>query len=368
MKNNKLLFLLQVPPPIHGQSLRNLSLVNSKLLNENFTIKLLPLNFAKSISDIGSVNFYKILKVLSYAFNLTANILISRPAASYFTIAPTGGAFIRDCLFVAILKVFNVKRIYHLRGLGIKQEMINSRAKSILYKWAFKGAFVVCLSEGHKVDIELLTCKKIFVVPNGIEYEALSQSTHQKLEHSKKLLFFSNLIVSKGVLVFVDAIKILVNKGYKVTGIIAGANGDITNEDVAKYIKQQGVEANIELLKSHFGKEKFELFESADIFVFPTYHELFPGVILEAMQCELPIVSTNTGAISEIIDHNVNGLLATKKNNAESIVELVEIYLNNPTIANEHASNAKKKYIQTFTMELFENNMKEMYLSVLGTD
>ena len=86
------------------------------------------------------------------------------------------------------------------------------------------------------------------------------------------------------------------------------------------------------------------------------------------MQCELPIVSTNTGAISEIIDHNVNGLLATKKNNAESIVELVEIYLNNPTIANEHASNAKKKYIQTFTMELFENNMKEMYLSVLGTD
>ncbi|MBW4417628.1 MAG: glycosyltransferase family 4 protein [Myxacorys californica WJT36-NPBG1] len=51
------------------------------------------------------------------------------------------------------------------------------------------------------------------------------------------------------------------------------------------------------------------LYANADMFVFPTLADCYPNVILEAMASGLPIVSTDVGAISEQVQHGINGLL-----------------------------------------------------------
>jgi len=50
MNNNlRILFLVQLPPPIHGAALINKQIVENKFLNENYEIKILPFNSQKRI-------------------------------------------------------------------------------------------------------------------------------------------------------------------------------------------------------------------------------------------------------------------------------------------------------------------------------
>jgi glycosyltransferase involved in cell wall biosynthesis len=51
------------------------------------------------------------------------------------------------------------------------------------------------------------------------------------------------------------------------------------------------------------------LFQTADIFLYPTYMDTFGIVFLEAMSYKLPIISTNVFAVPEIIENEKNGFL-----------------------------------------------------------
>jgi len=359
----KVLFMVQLPPPTHGPALRNESLIKSKYLNSIINIETIPLKFSNTIHQIGKFSFAKYFKVITYLVILIKRLYTFRPEIVYFTISPIGGSFIRDCLFVLVLKLFKVKRVFHLRGLGIKNAFQKSRFKQILYRWAFKDSYIIFLSNGHKKDLCFSGFREDFVIANGIEDEYCISIQNKKIT-SYKLLFFSNLVTTKGVFIFIDTVKILIEKGYKVSAIICGENGDLTHEDVYYYICERGLEREISLKNGLFGRDKFTLISECDIFVLPTYVELFPGVILEAMQCGKAIVSTTTGAISEIIDHRINGLLASKPKDASAIADLVEYYMLNPEYISIHGLAARKKYVDNFTIEKFENNMANMFLSV----
>jgi len=57
----KILLIGQLPPPIHGVSVMNQIVINSKLIKDNFEIDVLTLRFAEYISDIGKIRITKIL-------------------------------------------------------------------------------------------------------------------------------------------------------------------------------------------------------------------------------------------------------------------------------------------------------------------
>jgi glycosyltransferase involved in cell wall biosynthesis len=57
------------------------------------------------------------------------------------------------------------------------------------------------------------------------------------------------------------------------------------------------------------GDELPNLYQSADIFVLPSYHEGYGMVVVEAMQFGLPAIVSNITALPELVRHGVNGLL-----------------------------------------------------------
>ncbi len=368
MQSNKkkILFMVQVPPPVHGAALRNLSLVESDIINQTLEIKLLKIKFAKNIHDIGNLNFSKIIKTGIYFINLCKHLLFWKPKAAYFTISPTGFAFIRDCFFVLALKLFGTIRIYHLRGLGIYNAYTQSFLKKILYKWAFKGAHVICLSDGHCNDVKGLPYASLQVVQNGLKKE-FDPSQNTISIDEMELLFFSNYVKSKGVLLFIDLCENLLNKGYNIKGKIVGANGDLSKEEVENYIAQKNIQNKLTVFSGVYGAEKYKTIAASDIFVFPTFYpqEVFPGVVLEAMQCAKPIITTTTGVIPEIIDNGINGLIA-EKIDVETFTFLAEKLINNKQFAQKMGNAAREKFISSYTQEIFENNVKNAILKVVG--
>ncbi|MDR1408150.1 MAG: glycosyltransferase, partial [Tannerella sp.] len=66
----------------------------------------------------------------------------------------------------------------------------------------------------------------------------------------------------------------------------------------------------------------------SDIFVFPSYREGFPNVVMQAGAMELPCIVTDINGCNEIIENGVNGLIIPPKN-VEKLQEKMELLLNN---------------------------------------
>jgi glycosyltransferase involved in cell wall biosynthesis len=363
-----ILFMAQLPPPVHGAALRNQSLLESELLNNEFNIISLPLKFIDDMKDLGSFSFKKILLMLKYCFRLTVILLKKKVDLVYFTMSPAGGAFYRDILFISIIKLFRKKRLLHFRVKGIKKTA-SSGIGRMLVKYGFAGSDIVCLSQHHMLDMADLTVRKPFVIPNGIKVETqylhLTELYSSKDLRVPRLLFLSNLSVKKGIPDLIAALGILKKKKYEFTTSIVGNEWDMTFEEVQQLINAEDLRDSVVLEGPKFGRDKFEHIARSDIFVFPTYFELFPGVILEAMQFGKAIVSTFEGSIPEMIDNNINGLLVEPQN-PQALADAIGSLFCSPQKIRELGERASEKFFDEFTLEAFERKMHGVFHQLLS--
>ena len=110
--------------------------------------------------------------------------------------------------------------------------------------------------------------------------------------------------------------------------------------------------------------EKYLEFQKADIFVFPSFNDAFPLVILEAMQFSLPVISTFEGSIPDIIIDNVTGFLV-ETHNAYRLAERIAILLKDKDLRIEMGKKGYERFINNFTLSHFENNMNKTFQSIL---
>ncbi len=94
----------------------------------------------------------------------------------------------------------------------------------------------------------------------------------------------------------------------------------------------------------------YKYLKAFNIFILPSLKEGFPWIILEAMSAGLPIISTNVGAIPEIIEDKKQGLLIEPKN-PELIAQKIAWLFEHPEQAKNMGIQAKQKIQEQFTLE-----------------
>lgn len=102
----------------------------------------------------------------------------------------------------------------------------------------------------------------------------------------------------------------------------------------------------------------------ADIFVLPSEYEGLPIVIIEAMSLGKPIVASNVGGISELVESDVNGY--TLENNVAQFAEKIEYILENRGVYENMAKASKEIYDKNLTVDKMVGAYKEIYNKVLG--
>ena len=365
-KRKKILFIVQLPPPIHGVGMVNSQLVNSEIITGNYELDIINFQFAKSLKGIAKISLMKLLKMVGYAFQIFRKVLFGRPDLVYFTIAPNGIAFYRDAFYVLIMKTLGAKIVYHLHGKGIKKLTEESGWKNWLYRMVFKHTHIVCLSQKLTADIRGVYDRKPFVVPNGLAFQngALKKDPLDK-NSVPRLFYLSNFFTTKGILVLLKALKKLKQSGHQFEAKFAGAPGDISLEFLNSKVEEEGLADRVEVLGPIYGEGKYAALRKADIFVHPTYNDAFPLVILEAMQCGLPVVSTHEGGIPNMVEHGETGFLVESKN-AEKLEEKIAVLLEDENLRVSMGDNGYARFKNNFTMLEFEKNMDKVFKKIFG--
>jgi glycosyltransferase involved in cell wall biosynthesis len=345
---------MQLPPPVHGAAVMNHTVATSTLLASHFELEVLPLAFAGSFQDLRRPSIRKLSRMLGIGARLAYSLVARRPDAVYFTLTPTGNAFYRDCLFIAVMKLAGVPRIYHLHGKGIRT-LLSTAWRRRLYAWAFRDARVVHLSDRLADDIEgLVPRERVMIVPNGIADRNVPARAHRI--GSPRLLFLSNMGESKGPFVLLEALGELRARGIDFEATFAGASHHDFLDRFTETIRRLGLERRACYVGPKYDEQKYRLFDEHDIFVFPTSNDSFPLVTLEAMQAGMPVVTTYEGALPEIVEDGATGLLVAPRDPA-ALADRLAMLIADTRMRQQMGARARLRQQQNYTLAMFEHNL-----------
>ncbi|POS02330.1 glycosyltransferase involved in cell wall biosynthesis [Flavobacterium croceum DSM 17960] len=107
-----------------------------------------------------------------------------------------------------------------------------------------------------------------------------------------------------------------------------------------------------------------EKIQESSVCIFPSYAEALPVSWLEAMAVQKPVVASNIGWATEIITPNIDGFVAYP-NQYEVFAQYVINLLQNKTLVQDIAKNARKKVIQNFDLQVIAKKNAEIYSTLL---
>lgn len=352
----RLLCLLQLPPPVHGGTIMNEHVVESAALAERFVVDVLPLRFASSIDDIGRVSLRKIGKGAAVALRLARALLASRPDAVYYTLAPAGAAFYRDCVYVGIIKTLGVPRIYHMHGSGVARRL-DVWWRRALYRWVFRGAGVIHVSRRLEADTAAVADGPVRYVANGLPDVPAPPAPPAGPRSVPRVLFLSTVVEEKGPFVLVQALRQLTAANVAFEATFAGEPGTPGRMPAFREgLARLGAGDRVRYIGPVYGAAKESLYREHDLFVLPSFREACPLVVLEAMRAGLPVIATSVGAVPEMVEDGRSGCLVAA-GDAEALAARIGALLGDEATRRRMGARGRELYLERYTLERFEGEL-----------
>ena len=355
----RVLFILHMPPPVHGASVMGEYVHRSKVVNEAFECSFVNLSTAHGLEDIGKVTWQKLKAFLLLRKAIRNKVREFNPDVVYITPNSHGVAFFKEYILVQMLKAMKQRVVMHFHNKGVKTRQDNP-LYNFMYRRFFHDTKVILLAGALYEDVrKYVSHDNVYICHNGIPDTPFHNGDMEVSNTTPRLLFLSNLLISKGIITLLDALEILRDKGYSFTcDIVGGETKEMNARQFEETISQRRLESCVYYHGSKYGEEKQQFLNRTDLLVFPTYydHECFPLVLLEAMQHGKPCITTNEGGITDIVEHGKTGIIVEKKN-PTALAKAIATLIDNPSQRRQMGQAGRKAYEEKFTISVFEQQL-----------
>ncbi|MDW4067054.1 glycosyltransferase family 4 protein [Staphylococcus saprophyticus] len=278
---------------------------------------------------------------------------------------------------IAAFITMRPNRIYTVRGLRL--ETVTGLKYKLLYmmeKIAMMcSTDIIAISDSLKekiVELGLAKENKIKILgygsSNGINLKDFNISDNlidvdikEQLNNSFVIGYIGRIVKDKGISELIKAFQKLQKLNYNVKLLIVGdfEKADSISKEEIDIIKNDN-----NIVWVNRVENPVAYFNNMDIFVFPTYREGFGNVSIEAQLLKIPVITTNvTGARDTVINEKTGFIV--EKNEVESIVEKIELLINDENYRENLGENGKARIEKFFSNDVIWNDLEKMYTDLL---
>ena len=206
---------------------------------------------------------------------------------------------------------------------------------------------------------------KIEVIPNGVD---INKFKPIEVTEDRDTLFFLSLLDEfhkyKGLDYLLNALKIVKCEIPNIKLIVGGEG--VLLEYYRKMVKEAGLEDNVEFHGFINNEEIVEYYNRCSIFVLPSIsskQEGFGIVVLEAMACETPVISTEIVGVAADVKESNSGIIVPPKNIDELANAIIKILKDKN--AKTMGINGRKVVKEKYTWSEIAKKTEDLYRRVL---
>ena len=240
---------------------------------------------------------------------------------------------------------------------------LNVNIQKLIRNWSISSSEIVITPSDHLKKFINNTNPKteVLKINNGIE---ISEFKRNKTPlHEFNILINSRLVVQKNIHLVIEAMGCI--KNHDINLKIIGEGGEFARlEDLITNLKIQN---RVKMIGKVENNLISEYLKTSNLFIQASDYEGLPHSILEAINYEVPILSTEVGGCKDLLDNGDRGFIISSPQNKQQISEKIDYIYENYDIALTKAV-AAKKYIQNkynfstqakIYTEVFEKIMKK---------
>jgi len=192
-----------------------------------------------------------------------------------------------------------------------------------MYRQAFRGAdHAIVANREAATALQMLhglDSSQVWFVPNGVDGSFFIPRGRQS--DGSRLLFVGSWLDRKGIYYLRDAFVQLASRNSSAQLTIAGCM--VAEPEVRKWFPES-VQQRLHIRPQIAVVDMPRVYAENDVFVFPSLAEGMPLSLLEAMASGMPVVTTDTCGMSDLVEDGYNGLLV-KPADADALARAVEL-------------------------------------------
>ena len=258
------------------------------------------------------------------------------------------------------------KLIVHYHSDIVRQKFLKTLVKPFILH-TLKRAQKIIVSNPNLIKSSSCLRKfqeKCSVIPFGVDLEKFKKYDREKVENLKMkygdfVLFVGRLNYYKGVNYLIEAIE-----NVEVNLVIIGEGKE--RQKLKKQVEQLNLKHKVFFLSPKPRKSLINFYKACKIFVLPSIFksEAFGIVLIEAMACGKPVVSTELGTGTSWVNVDGKTGFVVQPRDSKALAHAIKKILGNKKLAQELSQNARERVKDKFSLEKMLRETKEVYRTI----